>query len=129
MNNIMKKALTGLASGWPCAAFGTPAFPDQRRPEFTVPDLPECLAAMEVLWQDNDAETDTINWGTDTTYSGGTAQSTEYNQSPPTHLGISTRIQLPDCRPTRNTTTRLSTRTAGAWTGSFMTAPAPTRPM
>jgi hypothetical protein len=81
MNTTIKKALAGLACGLVMATCGSalaanPTNGIEYSPYMIYPNVP---SEMQVLWMDWGTETDTISWGTDTTYSGGSFQSTEYN--------------------------------------------------
>ena len=85
MNRTMKKALTGLVFmlvlavglGTAFANTGVPGTSGVQKTPYLI--LPGGQYEMEVLWQDYDAETtNVVSWGTDTTYSTGSATVPEY---------------------------------------------------
>ena len=80
MNRTMKKALTGLVFmlvlavglGTAFANTGVPGTSGVQKTPYLF--YPGVNTEMEVLWQDYDAETtNVVSWGTDTTYSTGSA--------------------------------------------------------
>lgn len=127
MNNIMKKAFTGLACGLAVAAFGTAAFAATGVLNSPYLIYPNVLGSMQVLWQDSNTETDTINWGPDTTYSGGTAQSTEYNVTTNLTYGHQHAYTITGLQDDTKYYYEVVDSNGKAWTGSFTTAPALTK--
>ena len=78
MNITTKRALTGVVFVLVFAVFSTTAFAGILKWPYMI--YPGVNTQMQVLWQDNAAETtNTLSWGTDTTYSMGSVTVPEYN--------------------------------------------------
>lgn len=119
MNSRMKKALTSGVLALALVASSTAAFAGILKRPYMI--YPGNNATMEVLWQDTATETtNTISWGTDTTYSMGNTTVPENNSTANQHMYTITGL-------TPNTLYyyQVADATNGVYgTGSFLTAPA-----
>src|SRR5208337_3863511 len=85
MNTIMKKALTSLVFVLALVVFSTAAFAGILKSPYLI--YPGNNTTMEVLWQDTATETtNTLSWGTDTTYSLGSVTVAENNSNANQHI-------------------------------------------
>jgi hypothetical protein len=120
MNFTKKKALRsmGLAAGF--SLLGTAAFAGVLKKPFIIYEMPN--TTMTVLWQDTAVETNTISWGTDTTYSLGTADVAEETRPGTVNQHY---YKITGLQP--NTKYYYKVESAGGGTlygtGSFITAP------
>ena len=73
----MKKILTSFVFLLACAVCTTAAFADTQKWPYLL--YPAVNTQMEVVWQDTATQTDTVCWGTHTTYSLGCQSSNENN--------------------------------------------------
>src|SRR5271157_2150310 len=120
MNNTMKKALTSFVFVLAFAVCSTSAFAANLKWPYLI--YPGQNGTMEVLWQDTATETNTICWGTDTTYSLGCQQLGEYNSS--THQHMYTITGLADNTTYYYQVTADGNPADGIYgSGSFITAP------
>ena len=125
----MKKALAGLACGLAVTACGTAAFAATgvlKSPYLVYPvtsSQPGTATSMEVLWQDNDTATDTIKWGTDTTYSMGTETSNEYNVTSNLAYGHQHAYTITGLQPDTKYYYEVIDENNSTYPGSFITAP------
>ncbi len=117
MNAIMKKALTSLVFVLAFAVFSVTAFAGILKRPYLI--YPGQNTTMEVLWQDDTAgETNTLSWGTDTTYSMGSVTAPEFGDRQ--HKYIITGLT-----PNAKYYYQVADQTSGTvyGTGSFITAP------
>ena len=85
MNNTMKRALTSLVFVLVFAVCSTAAFAGILKRPYMI--YPGNNTTMEILWQDTTTETtNTLSWGTDTTYSLGSITVPENNSSANQHM-------------------------------------------
>jgi predicted phosphodiesterase len=77
MSTTMKRAMTGIAFVLVFAICHTTASADILKHPYLI--YPGQNTQMEVLWQDNTTQNDTLSWGFDTTYSMGTISVPEYS--------------------------------------------------
>jgi len=73
--NFNKKHLLSLGLVSALTLLGTTAFAANLKKPYILYQMPN--TTMTVLWQDDAVETNTLSWGTDTSYSTGTAQVAE----------------------------------------------------
>lgn len=129
MNYAMKKSLQSLGLAAAFSMLGTAAFAADTTGIVKWPYLIYTgqNTQMEVLWQDVDTETtNTLSWGTDTTYSMGSVPVAENSAATGMHQHIYTITGL-----TPNTTyyyqvsgvAANSVSSTGVFTGSFITGP------
>ena len=79
MNTFMKKALVGLTLALTCAGLSTSAFAGiLQQPTLVIPNN---VHQMEVTWQDDGTQVDTLKYGKNTSYTGGTIAVPEYGSS------------------------------------------------
>src|SRR5208337_4445649 len=123
MNNTIKKALTGLIFMLAFAVCSTAAFAATGVLKSPYLIYPGVNTQMEVLWQDNNTETDTISWGTDTTYSTGNAQVAEYNVTTNLTYGHQHKYSITGLNTNTTYYYQVVDSTGTAYTGSFITAP------
>jgi predicted phosphodiesterase len=117
MNYAMKKSLQSLGLAAVFSLVGTAAFAGVLKTPYMI--YPGVNSQMEVLWQDNASEsTNTLSWGTDTTYSMGSVTVPEYgayNQ----HKYVITGLT-----PNTKYYYQVADATNGVYgSGSFITAP------
>jgi predicted phosphodiesterase len=114
----MKKSLRSLGLAAAFSMLGTAAFAGVLKHPYLI--YPGQNTTMEVLWQDTTTETtNTLSWGTDTTYSLGSVTVPENNSTANQHIYTITGL-------TPNTTYyyQVADATNGVYgTGSFITAP------
>ena len=118
MSKTMKKAFTSLLFVLVFAVSSSSAFAAILKTPYLI--YPGVNSEMEVLWQDTATETtNTLSWGTDTTYSLGTVSVPENSSTVNQHIYTITGL-------TPNTTYyyQVADVTNGVYgTGSFITAP------
>lgn len=130
MNYAMKKSLQSLGLAAALSMLGTAAFAADTTGILKKPYMiyPGQNTQMKVLWQDVDTETtNTLNWGTDTTYGLGSVAVAENSAASGMHQHIYTITGLAP-----NTTyyyqvsgvAANSVSSTGVFTGSFLTGPA-----
>jgi predicted phosphodiesterase len=114
----MKKTLRSLGLVVAFSLCGTAAFAGVTKKPYMIYD--GLNTTMTVLWQDNAVETtNTISWGTDTTYSLGSATVPEYGPS------NQHKYQITGLQPATKYYYKVEDTTNGVYgTGSFITAPA-----
>ena len=116
----MKKILTSIVLVLAFAVCSTSAFAANLKWPYMI--YPGQNGTMEVLWQDTATETNTICWGTDTTYSLGCQTVSEYN--PTTHQHMYTISGLADNTQYYYQVTADGNPADGIYgSGSFITAP------
>ncbi len=92
----MKKTLAGIIFVLVFAVYSTSAFAALLKNPYLI--YPASNTQMEVLWQDTTTETtNTVSWGTDTTYSLGSATVPENNSTANQHIYTITGLQ-PDTK-------------------------------
>ncbi len=120
MNNVMKKALTGLVFVLAFAVCSTAAYAGILKRPYMI--YPGNGAEMEVLWQDTQTETtNTISWGTDPTFKSimGSVTVPENNSTANQHMYTITGLA-----PSTKYYYEVADATNGVYgTGSFLTAP------
>src|SRR5208337_233426 len=122
MNTIMKKALTSLVFVLAFAVCSTAAFAGILKRPYLI--YPGNNTTMEVLWQDTATETtNTISWGTDTTYSLGSTAVSENNSSANQHIYTITGL-TPNTLYYYQVTADGNPADGVYGSGSFLTAPA-----
>jgi hypothetical protein len=118
MNTMMKGALTSVVLALALVVCSTAAFAGILKRPYMI--YPGNNTTMEVLWQDTATETtNTISWGTDTTYSLGSATVAENNSTANQHIYTITGLT-----PGTLYYYQVADATNGVYgTGSFLTAP------
>ncbi len=118
MNNMKKKALTGLVFVLAFAVCSTAAFAGILKRPYMI--YPGNNTTMEVLWQDTATETtNTISWGLDTNYGTGSVTVPENNSSENQHIYTITGLT-----PNTRYYFQVADATNGVYgAGSFLTAP------
>jgi predicted phosphodiesterase len=121
MNTMMKKTLTGIICVLAFAVCSTSAFAALLKNPYLI--YPGVNSQMEVLWQDTQTETtNTVSWGTDTTYSLGSVTVPENNSTQNQHMYTITGLA-----PDTKYYFQVADATNGVYgTGSFITGPAAT---
>ncbi|MGO9952492.1 MAG: purple acid phosphatase family protein [Dissulfurispiraceae bacterium] len=119
MNTMMKGALTSVVLALALVVCSTAAFAGILKRPYMI--YPGNNTTMEVLWQDTATETtNTISWGTDTTYSLGSATVAENNSTANQHIYTITGLT-----PGTLYYYQVADATNGVYgSGSFLTAPA-----
>ncbi len=114
----MKKALTSFVFVLAFAMYSTSAFAGILKHPYLI--YPGQNTQMEVLWQDTATETtNTLSWGTDTTYSMGSVTVPENNSTANQHIYTITGLA-----PNTNYYYKVADATNGVYgIGSFITAP------
>ena len=118
MNTMMKKTLTSLVFVLAFAVCGTSAFAGLLKNPYLI--YPGVNTQMEVLWQDTATETtNTVSWGTDTSYSLGSVTVSENNSTMNQHMYTITGLQ-----PNAKYYYKVADAANGVYgAGSFITAP------
>jgi hypothetical protein len=126
MNRTMKKSLktAGMAAAF--SLVGATAFAGILKTPYLIYSMPN--TTMTVLWQDNATETtNKISWGTDTTYSMGSAYVPEESNTTPGRGGVVNQhnFTITGLQPNTTYYYQVADDTNGVYgTGSFITAPA-----
>jgi predicted phosphodiesterase len=117
MNRTMKNTLRGLGVAAAFSLLGTSAFAGILKHPYLI--YPGQNTRMQVLWQDDASEaTNTVSWGTDTTYSMGSAAVPEYGDK-------QHKYTITGLTPNTKYYYRVADTTNGVYgAGSFITAPA-----
>ncbi|HTP67211.1 MAG TPA: metallophosphoesterase family protein [Geobacteraceae bacterium] len=129
MNRTMKKSLQCMGAAAAISLLGSAAaFAADTTGILKQPYLiyPGNNTQMEVLWQDVDTETNTLSWGTDTTYSAGSTPVTENSAATGMHQHIYTITGLqPNTKYYYQVSgvAANSVSATGVFTGSFITGP------
>jgi predicted phosphodiesterase len=119
MNKILKKAISGLGLAVALAVCSTPVFAGILKNPYMIYEGQN--TTMTVLWQDNAVETtNTLSWGTDTSYSMGSVTVPEYGTS------NQHKYQITGLQPSTKYYYQVTAAPGGTvyGTGSFVTAPA-----
>jgi predicted phosphodiesterase len=118
MNTMMKKTLTGITFVLAFVVCSTSAFASLLKNPYMI--YPGVNTTMQVLWQDTTTETtNTLSWGTDTTYGLGNVTVPENNSTANQHMYTITGLQ-----PDTKYYFQVADATNGVYgQGSFITAP------
>jgi hypothetical protein len=125
MKLTTKKTLQTLGLVSAFSLLGTSAFAGILKSPYLIYEMPN--TTMTVLWQDNATETtNTLSWGTDTTYSMGSMIVPEESNTTPGRGGVVNQHRYKITGLQSNTTYyyQVADATNGVYgTGSFITAP------
>ena len=125
MKRTTKKTLQTLGLVSAFSMLGTSAFAGILKSPYLIYEMPN--TTMTVLWQDNATETtNTLSWGTDTTYSWAASTVPEELSSTPGRGGVVNqhRYKITGLAPNTTYYYQVADTTGGVYgTGSFTTAP------